>query len=930
MRIKQKSYVVLLAVLLAAVITAFAVSLSGVRVHADSAALFSGQDVTVSEDCAPYDYLPVAGGDYGCKLSFAAAGATAEYSELIELDGETELLSLSMLPSRNGLEQALAQTTSFTVRVEQEDDSGKYFEVNVNGTVDVFQTSGFSALSAAAPGQSLGGEAAYNAAVPAKGGHDGSDYIRDFGANVKNFSFTGRNANILKLYYNNDTQTLSGTPVMGNYRATIRRFSHAYTDSIEDAKALGVNTAQFFNDPVTFEGFDSGKKVKLSITVSDLRNRESAVEMLVYSVGGKKALSGISAELPSLAMEGGKYTLPVPVSYLSGRPAPMSGNYSVLAPDGETVVSEGIVADGVEFDTVSAGDYKIVYDDGSDTASYTLKCVPAADMPDYPFVFTDVLEDYEGFIACPGYRLPLKASAVSGLDLIGGNVKLSALIYGASGELLDTVGFSNEGFVTLGAEGDYEIVYRAVDYVGRSIESAPVPLTVSYSQVAFAGEVNAFDAAAYGSDSALFNPGRDDVVIFDSRYVGMDGGEVTVSISVAEPGSDDFTAFSDEYRFDKLGEYTIRYDYSYKDVAGSVRRTLNVYDSTPPALVYSSLPVNTAVNPAYASSASNVYLKARTGVSITLPYVAAVDRAGVVGSLMQELKFYEIAPDGVSVDKSADYKADAYGYDFTPDKTGVYIFRFTVKDSAGLDASLNFIVDVRDVWLTVTPGAAFPGSVKASENFVIPNGLAADFFGQVSSGAAITVKLFYGDELIDSAAAGKSMRACPPGVYRAEYSASANGETSDVFNATFTVTDDLPPSVAYTDAVEKASAGKSVALAEFTVADNDLIAHTSVKVWFGDTEIDIFNGFFTPEKSGEYRVEFTATDVAGNVFETGYTVTVSSGLPVWAIVLIAAGGAAVVAGAAAAAVILLKKRAAGTAGEGIASESGAGETDDDK
>lgn len=228
MGIKRKTYVVLFAALMAVTITIFALSLSDVRVYADSAS-FSGNRVTVSEDCSPYDYLPIAGGDYGCKLSFETAGATAEYSELIELNGDTELISLSMLPSLNGFEQALASTSSFTVRLEQEDDSEKYFEVCVNGTVDVFQTSGNSALSAAGPGQTLGGEAAFNAAIPAKDGHDGSDYIRSFGSNVKNFSFTGRNANILRLYYNNDTQTLTGTPVLSNYRETIRQiFSRIY------------------------------------------------------------------------------------------------------------------------------------------------------------------------------------------------------------------------------------------------------------------------------------------------------------------------------------------------------------------------------------------------------------------------------------------------------------------------------------------------------------------------------------------------------------------------------------------------------------------------------------------------------------------------------------------------------------------------------
>lgn len=424
-------------------------------------------------------------------------------------------------------------------------------------------------------------------------------------------------------------------------------------------------------------------------------------------------------------------------------------------------MSEGIVDNGIEFETVSYGDYKIIYSNETETVSYVLTCVPSADISDYPFIFTDVLENYDGYIACPGYQIPLRASAISGLDLAAGNVKLSALIYEASGELYDSVEFSGEGFITLGREGDYEIVYQAVDYVGRSITSSPVPLKISYSQVVFAGEVNAFDAVAYGSDSTLFSPGKDDLTIFDSRYADLNRDDITVNVLVAEPESNKFLAFTDEYRFDKFGEYTIKYNYSYKDVAGSMSRILKVYDSMPPTLVYSALPVNTAVNPAYENSAGNVYLKARTGVKITLPYVAAVDRTGIVGNLMQELKFYEIAPDGSSVDKSDEYKTDIYGYDFTPEETGVYILRFTVKDSAGLNASLNFIVDVRDVWLSVSPCSVIPDKVNVSDAFVIPNGLATDFFGQVSESVVINVKLFCGDELIDSEAGRqKNGRVC--------------------------------------------------------------------------------------------------------------------------------------------------------------------------
>lgn len=878
---------------------------------ADTAAMFIGADssVTVTENCAPYDYLPVKDGDYGCKLTFTKSGSAAVYSELLTLNGDTNLISLVMLPSLENMGKQKADLQSFTVRLEQEDDSSKYIEISVNGIIDVFQSSGYSAIKANATGQTSGGEAAQSSLMPAADGHEGSDYLRTFGGNVKLFSFAGVNANTLEFVYNNDTGCLTAgnTATVGAYKSTIRRFKHAYIDPVPTAEEYGSSITNFFNDDVTFDGFDAGKKVRLSIIAGPFANSASKAEILVYSVGGQKTLSPIDVTVPSGAVEGGSYKLPLPLSYTSGKPLAFTGNYEVKGPDGSTV-SSGAASEDVTFSTVLKGDYTIVYSDGVNEKQITVTALSREEADnDYALRFTDMTEDFKGCLTVPGETLSVFAAAESGLDYGESSVKVSALIY--SGDtLVSETDITNADGIILPDEGSYTIRYKAVDYVGREIMSDPVPLEVSFVQTAFQGEADDCNYAPIGGESALFNPSKDDLVVFDARYVGMDKDEVTVDIFVKAPSESEFTAYDNNFRFDSLGEYVIRYDFSYFGRSGSVTRVLNVYDSVLPALIPDKLPVNTAPDLSQESTDHNVYLKGKTGLQIKLPVVSAVDEQGEKRDLFEELDYCEILPDGTIEDKTAQYKADVGGYAFTPSSAGVYVLRFTVRDSSGLYASLNYSVDVRNYWYEVTPVSDLPSEINASEGFRVPEGVVTDFFGQKTEGATAAVKLYYGGEVTDEAAAGKVFSDLKPGDYKIEYVYSANGETSDIYTVAFNVIDDIAPAITLNGGDRKGSTGKPVVIASFDVSDNDIVSDKSVKVYFGEEEVDVYEGAFIPEHKGEYKVVVTASDFVGNVRTESYTVTVGGGLPVWATVLIAVGAVIVASGAAVAVILILKRK----------------------
>lgn len=911
---KKKSLLCLLGILFAFAFAAGVGRYDGAPTAAEAAPFIGEEDdVTVTENCAPYEYLKIAGGDYGCKLTFSAAGAVAEFSQPIELSGATELIRLSMLPSAVSTAAMHADLGSFTVRIEQEDDEDTYVEITVNTMVDVFQSVGYSAVYAQASGQSVAAGEAGQSFGTAEAGYDGTDWIRTFGGNVKAFSFADINSNTLSLYYDSESNRVyTGTAeCQAGYGPTVRRLSHAYTDPIPTSG----NTYGFVNDENTFAGFEAGKRVKLSVIAGSLVNGASTAEMLVYSVGGSRTVSPLTASAPSLAVEGGTYSVPVPVSYLSGKPVDVSdASYTVTGPDGGQV-SSGTVADAQPFAVATAGTYTIAYESGDNTASLTVNAVSAEEAASlYPLQFTDIPDEYTGRFIYPaeGGAVTLRAEAESGLDTGASTVSVTAVITKDNAEEPEaTLPVAADGSTryTPEEEGAYTVVYTATDYTGRTAVSEPVTFTSAWAQVGFDGGVTAADAVPIGADSPLLSPSAGDIVVFDPRCAGMTDEYVSVTVSVKAPSAQTFTAYTPAYAFDELGVYEIRYDFSYAfgtvSNASSAVRRLTVYDGTPPTLIPDGLPGNTAAHPTAASTDSNIWLKAKAGLGVRLPEMRAADTVGMSYDLSAAVTYCEIAPDGTVTDRTAEYRAAA-GYTFTPAEAGVYVLRFTVTDSAGLCAVLNYSLDVRDYWYSIRPAREIPSATAASSGISVPQASVTDFFGAAVEGGELRVELYAGDTLADGAAAGKTFVNLTPGVYRVEYTYSRDGETA-VYTAEINVTDDILPVISLTGGDRSGVAGRRVALPTYTATDNDLLASSSVRVLYEEAEINYYDGAFRPSEAGEYTVVVTATDVSGNTAEVRYTVSVAAaGLPGWAIALIVIGAVAVAAAAAIAVVMVVR------------------------
>ncbi len=136
---------------------------------------------------------------------------------------------------------------------------------------------------------------------------------------------------------------------------------------------------------------------------------------------------------------------------------------------------------------------------------------------------------------------------------------------------------------------------------------------------------------------------------------------------------------------------------------------------------------------------------------------------------------------------------------------------------------------------------------------------------------------------------------------------SAEDGTQQILSAKLFVEDSSKPIIETEGGYpEYAMIGDTIALLQGKASDNSGAALTcTIRIFRGDEEVtsQVKEGAFTFERSGEYRIEYSATDADGNEGTLTYSIEVSekgdapAGMPTWAIVLLSCGGALVVLGA---------------------------------
>ncbi len=906
--------------------------------------LFVGEDIVVTRNATRPEYLTNLSTEVGAKVSFRKGDNTVTYAKEVTLgEGENSLIDFAPLPSEKEYnsytgDSATAPATSnleeMTIKVESVTNSNDYFEIKFGtniyhdpSTKDDWTKAGTLGIRAAANGQKLGG-------------HEKSslEHIRQNGTCAEFSFFHGKETDRIGFNYNTTTTVVSHTGVVsGGYNAAIRQFNKAYDTSSGKSGAVV--------DTKTWAGFAPGTKVKISVTIGAITS--GSTDIMFYSVGGKALADDIYAVSKYDVVAGTSVLVPDPDFFVGGFSTAgkqAGATYKIesigTGVDGADEVLTAGTEGWVAFDTTSApvytdliteaGEYRFSYKvPGVDTAyetSIVITAVSQADADARPLVASVTKTSYKNDIRIPGYTLALGAQGNSGMDKGEYNtVEIYYAVFKNGSSTPFATGMLEEGVgsFTPDTEGTYAVSYAATDAAGRVFEfDLDEPIVVSYADHRFV-DGNEAITVPFGSESAYFNPSYADIEFYDARFTVAP--VVKCSVRVQKPSMNAPVEFNSSFEFDELGEYLVCYDLEYTygsdTITKFLERPMRVVDVTAPTLVATRLPQNTTLDVEKTTTDSVIYLRAKRNAEIILPEVRAFDTVGLVEDLNSELRYMEAAPGGQIVDKSLAYNANKTGYKVKPTINGQYVFKFSVldkqPDGAGMQASLIYMVDVREKWLSIDVNSVPVAVQNSSDGVIIPDYTVVDYDGNKVDGAVVATTLVRNGVAVYDDVAGKTIIDIVPGEYELVYKLSEGAGMTFVRKYNIVVKDTNKPKLEVAGVKTKGETGKAIPIATFSALDNDVIKGSEIVVTFGDETVNVFDGAFTPTKPGKYVITITSEDLAGNVGVYTYIVNVTgdeivigeeSGLPTWALVLIIVGGVIVLAGIVFAVLFILNKK----------------------
>ena len=256
-----------------------------------------------------------------------------------------------------------------------------------------------------------------------------------------------------------------------------------------------------------------------------------------------------------------------------------------------------------------------------------------------------------------------------------------------------------------------------------------------------------------------------------------------------------------------------------------------------------------------------VSVKADGGsVSFSKADVTAEDRAWGV-----------ISADGISVEIKAPNASEFIGIDAFAFDDGLY-GNYTVKYTA-TDGSNNDSEPVERIirYIPQLPSITLSGD-RISDGYVnhridLPVG---------TSSSAVTVSVVAGGKAVNVVDNG--FTPTQSGTYTVAYYTKDEygSETVETFDIEIKADGEKPVITVDFD-IETGTVGAEISLPSATATDNaDGSVSVSVSVTFGDKEITVENGKFTPSEAGIYTVTYTATDASGNTAIVSREILVSA------------------------------------------------------
>lgn len=215
---------------------------------------------------------------------------------------------------------------------------------------------------------------------------------------------------------------------------------------------------------------------------------------------------------------------------------------------------------------------------------------------------------------------------------------------------------------------------------------------------------------------------------------------------------------------------------------------------------------------------------------------------------------------------------EPYTENYSFGQVGTYTVRYTAADPAGNSAFVERTITVIDeVAPVIELGGTVPETGFAGHAITLPSATATD------NGASVDVVLTVTFNNEPVSVENNVFTPALAGNYEVVYTATDENDNSASVTKTIVVSNDETAPVISVDGENMSVlAGAEITVPGATATDNcDGTVSVEYKVYFGTQEVSVTDGKFTAENAGEYRIEYTATDVAGNVGTATVTVTVT-------------------------------------------------------
>lgn len=687
--------------------------------------------------------------------------------------------------------------------------------------------------------------------------------------------YKGLKNSSVALYYDNEQGRLYASPEYNQKSNTVSEAKQLVRDFRETDLHIDKIYAGDYPDQAdadnlklkqsSWAGFTSGK-VNLEIRFSEITENHTA-GILVTAVGGRTLTKHVYCNpAESDGVVGYSYPLPAPQCYDKPETGLIDfydngGKVEVEGPDGRKI----FISDNV-FVPKTPGKYTAYYTKnfyGTDYVdSFTFQVFDTETAPQIDIVVRDETFD-SGVEVYAGSALNVAVTAKTALYCDSSKDCDVVLEVKKDGVLQKTFTAEEIGkefcYFTFENAGDYEFIYTATDYVGRT-QTEVYTISVVRTAIESAGNEWMFEL---GEQMPQFS--ENDIKIYDissEAKVELNSGNAVISVKITVKfGEEEFVDYTTSFNFGKCGEYYIKYAVTYSLLnngetgSGELIRKIEVRDTVAPEFE-DTVPIsgNLKEDTSYNSTKSAVYLKAKSGTQITIGKLSAFDRRGDSRlDLSENVKTFLISPNGEKKEIVIE------GASPLTLERGIWYIWYEINDDRNLTKKI-FSIDVRDEWYAFSE-PTISENYEVNTEINLPVLEITDFNGSIAK-IPVEIKIFYGLNEIEV----QNGKFTPKyiGNYKIFYSASANGEqiSSEV---EIDVKDTQKPIIS-TDAIKTEGYTGEYFYFTLPVATDNYDTYLSVAVSLidGTTVTELSDLFFIPEKAGEYKLRFTCEDSSGN------------------------------------------------------------------